>query len=96
MAKTLTLDITHKLFSHFFFVPATIIGFFDFCHFTPLLLTLTLPGGHKVNAKQNLLASFFSHAFNVIRAKLNVVMKQFKPNNYTETAFEQDELKQGK
>ena len=30
----------------------------NFYHFIPLSLTLTLPGGHKVSTKQNLLASF--------------------------------------
>ena len=34
------------------------IGTIDFCHFIRLSLTLTLPWGHKVSAKQNLLASF--------------------------------------
>ena len=34
------------------------IGTIDFYHFILLLLTLTLPGGHKDSAKQNLLASF--------------------------------------
>ena len=37
--------------------PARLIGTIDFYHFIPLSLTLTLPGGHKVSAKQNLLAS---------------------------------------
>ena len=41
-----------------FFTPAMLIGTMDFCHFIPLSLTLTLPGGHKVSTKQNLLASF--------------------------------------
>ena len=35
-----------------------LIGTIDFYHFVPLSLTLTLPGGDKVSAKQNLLASF--------------------------------------
>ena len=41
-----------------FVLPAMHIGTIDFCHFIPLSLTLTLAGGHKVGAKQNLLASF--------------------------------------
>ena len=41
-----------------FVLPAMFLGTIDFNHFIPLSLTLTLPGGHKVSAKQNLLASF--------------------------------------
>ena len=40
------------------FIPAILIGTIDFYHFILLSLTLTLPGGHKVSAKQILLASF--------------------------------------
>ena len=54
-----------------FFIPAMLSSTFDFLHtchayrhhwlllVIPLSLTLTLPGGHKVSAKQNLRASFF-------------------------------------
>ena len=41
-----------------FLVPALLIGTIDFCYFISLSLTLTVPGGHKVSAKRNLLASF--------------------------------------
>ena len=41
-----------------FFIPAMLIDTIDCYHFLPLLLTLALPGGHKVSGKQNLLASF--------------------------------------
>ena len=41
-----------------FFLPAMLIGTIDFKHFVLLSLTLTLPGGLKVSAMQNLLASF--------------------------------------
>ena len=34
------------------------VGAIDFYQFIPLSLTLTLPGGHKVNATQNLLTPF--------------------------------------
>ena len=34
-----------------FFILAMLIGTIDFYHFMPHLLTLTLPEGHKVNAK---------------------------------------------
>ena len=40
------------------FIVSMLIGTIDFCHLIPLLLTWTLPGGHKISTKQNLLASF--------------------------------------
>ena len=40
----------------FFFIPTMHIGTIDFYHFIPLSVALTLAGGHKVSAKQNLLA----------------------------------------
>ena len=58
VAKTLTLDMTCKLFNQFFFIPAMLIGTIDFYHFMLLSLTLTLPGGHMICAQQDLLASF--------------------------------------
>ena len=39
------------------FIPAVLLSIMDFYHFIPLSLTLSLPGNHKVSAKQNLLAS---------------------------------------
>ena len=51
-----------QTFQPTFFIPALLIGTIGFYHFIPLSLTLTLPGGHKVSTKQNLLASF-SHTF---------------------------------
>ena len=63
--KTLTLDITHKLFYQFFsYLPYLVIGTIDFYHLNRLSVTLTLAGGHKVSAKQNLLASFPHLFFN--------------------------------
>ena len=56
--KTLTLDIAHKLFNLFFFIPAMLIGTIDCYYFILLSLTMTLPWSHKVSTKQNLLASF--------------------------------------
>ena len=55
VAKTLTLDSSHKLFSQIFFRPAMLTGTIDFYHFISLSLTLTLPGGYTVSVKQNLL-----------------------------------------
>ena len=43
------------------FISAMLLGIVHFYHFLPLSLTLTLPGGHKVSTKQNLLASFLTH-----------------------------------
>ena len=53
-----TLYITHMLLNHFLKISVMLIGTIDFYHLIPLSLTLTLPGGHKVSAKQNLLASY--------------------------------------
>ena len=44
-----------QAFQHFFFVPAMLIGTSEFYRFIPLPLTMTLSGGRKVNAMQNLL-----------------------------------------
>ena len=49
----------------------------DFHHFIPLWLTLTLPGGHEVSAK---LGFVFSHTFQLIRVKFDVVSQQFNMN----------------
>ena len=64
MAKTLTLDTTCKPFNQIFVIPAVLIGNLDYYRFKPFSLTFTLPGGRKVNAKQNLLASFSCTLFN--------------------------------
>ena len=41
-----------------------LIGTIDFFHFITLLVTLTLPGVHKIRAKQDFLASFSRILFN--------------------------------
>ena len=46
-----------KLSTKFLCIPFMLIGTIDFYHFMILTVTLTLAGDHKVNAKQNLLAS---------------------------------------
>ena len=64
-----------------FFISAVLIGTIDFFyHLIPRSLTLTLPGGHKVSAKQNLLASFSLQAFRLIGMKCDEVMEQFSLN----------------
>ena len=55
------------------------IGTIDLQHFIPLSVILTLPGCHKVSAKQNLLASF-SHTMQLNEIKSALMMKQFKLN----------------
>ena len=47
-----------QTFQAIFFIPAMLIGTINFYHFIPLSVTLTLSGGHKVSAKQNLLRFF--------------------------------------
>ena len=49
-----------------------------FCHLIPVSLTLALVGDDEVSAKQNLLASIFLHAFELIRVKFDLMLKQFK------------------
>ena len=44
--------------------PAMLIGTVDYYYFIPLSLTLSLLGGHKVNAMRNILASFSCTFFN--------------------------------
>ena len=68
------------------FIPAMLTGTIDFYHFIPLSLTLTLSWGHKVSAKQDLLALFslfsptlffwsrWSLMWSLIRMKFDVVI----------------------
>ena len=69
-----------------FSIPAVVIGMIDFCHFIPLSLTLTLPGGHKHSTKQRLFGFIFSHTFDLIRMKFDV-MKTIQAE-HPETTFE--------
>ena len=57
------LNVGHylKTFQPHFFTLALVIGTVNFYHFIPLSMTLTLVGGHKISAEQNLLVSFFAH-----------------------------------
>ena len=57
--------------------PAMLIGTIDYYHFTPLSVTLSLAGGFKVKAKQNLLASFFCTLFNTWVWTIDMALKQF-------------------
>ena len=64
---------THFL-STFFHI-AILIQSIDNCHFISLLVTLTSTEGHNLGGKQNLLV-IFSHTFQMIRMKFDVVMCQ--------------------
>ena len=77
VAKTLTLGIACT-FQLLFFISAMIIGTIDFHHLIPLSMTLAFLGGHKVSSKQNRLAFIFSHAFQLIRMKFDMVLKQLQ------------------
>ena len=79
MAKTFNIGHYRQTVQPNFVIPAILVGTIDFYHGIPLLLTLTLPGGHKDSAKQDILASF-SRTLLLIRMKFDVVMKQFKLN----------------
>ena len=57
VAKTLTLDITRKLFNHIF-KTAIPIGTTDYYHLIPLSLTLTLPGPQTVGLLNHMLNLF--------------------------------------
>ena len=57
-----------------FFIPVMLLDTIDFYHFIPLSLTLTLPGGHKVSAKQNLLASFSQNIFLLTMMKFDALV----------------------
>ena len=61
--KTFNVGHYAHFFNQFIFIFAMLIGTKDFCHFILLSLILTLPGGHKVSAKQNTLASFSRTCF---------------------------------
>ena len=75
-------------------MPAMLIGTIYLYHFVPLSLSLTLPGGHKVSLKQNLLASFLLHfAADQDEIRYGVEVIQVEHPN---TNFEQDSMKQGK
>ena len=69
LATTLTVNIACKLLNQLFFIPAT-----------PISMTLTLPGGHKLSAKQNLSASSSPTLCHLIKMIFDMVMKQFKLN----------------
>ena len=51
-------------------ISAMYVGTIHFYHFTPLSLTLTLPGGNMVSAKQKPFASFSPTPFGSSRTNL--------------------------
>ena len=51
IAKTFTLDITYKIFNHFFPIQTMLTGTIAFYHFISVSLTLTFRKGHKVSTK---------------------------------------------
>ena len=63
MAKSFVIGHYKQTVLPNLFIPAMLISTIDFYHFIPCSLTLTLPGGHKVNAKQKLLALFSYRPF---------------------------------
>ena len=56
--KTFNIGHYTQTFQLKFFIPAMLIDSIDFYNLIPLSMTLTVPGGHKVSAKQDLFASF--------------------------------------
>ena len=65
VGKTLAIRHYTQTVKPNFFIHAMLIGIIDFFCFRSLslTLTLTLPGGHMVSTKQNLLASFSPKLF---------------------------------
>ena len=66
VAKTLTVGYYTQTFQAFqttLFTFAMLIGTIDYYHFILLSLTLTFPGGHKANAKNDHLAVIFHTLF---------------------------------
>ena len=53
-----------QIFQRNSFTPAMYIDTINSCHFLPVLVILTLAGGHKVNGRWNLWASFSFILFN--------------------------------
>ena len=84
--KTLTLDITRKLFRNFVCIPAVLLGtkLIDFYHITPLSQT----GGHKASEKQNLLALFLAH----ISSDQNEIWSDEMCARKTASSSHQDEI----
>ena len=58
VAKTLTLDITRKVFNHVFFHTCHAYKYYCRLSFNTTFADLDIGWGHKVSAKQNLMASF--------------------------------------
>ena len=61
MAQTFNVRRYMQTLRPNFFLPAMLIRAIDFYHLIPLWLTLTLPGSHKVSAKQKIF--IFLHIF---------------------------------
>ena len=77
MATSLTKDLSHKHFFHFF-IPAMLIGDIAFYHFIILSVTLILAEGQNVRRK-NPVCCIFLYTFQVVKMKFDVmVMKHLK------------------
>ena len=77
--KTFDVGYNMQTSQPIYFKPAKLLDTTDFYHFKQLSLTLTMPGGLKVSANQNLLFSF-SCTFQLIRIKRSIALKQIKLN----------------
>ena len=74
--------ILHVNFSTTFSMPAMLIGTIDINHLIPLSATLTLAIGHS-SAESKPAGFIFSHTFELISTKCDVVLKQFMLNTLT-------------
>ena len=76
VAKTLTLDITRKLFNQIFYTCHADMHYYSYTTFIDIALTRGSQGQHK--AKH--ICFIFSHSFDLVRIKFDVTIKQFKLN----------------
>ena len=86
--KTLTLVITRKMSDHFFIIPAMLIGTFDFYHFIPLSVTLTLPGLTRSTRNKTYWLRFLAHFSSDRDEILCSASDELIQADYVETIFE--------
>ena len=81
MSVSFGINIGHcmQTFQPYLFMPC-LKALLTSIHSIPLCMTLTMAGGHKVSAKQNLLASSSCTFFCWSEWKFDMVLKQFKLN----------------
>ena len=87
MAKLLTLDITRKLFNQFS-IPAMLTGTIDVIMVYTTFTEIDPAWGSQGKRTSRPLDFIFSHNFQLIRMKFNMVSKQFKLINLVQLLSE--------